>query len=235
MGLNIIQFDIETSDLDANFGEVLVFAYKRNNEKVRSLTILDYKKRKRLPYEQADKYLLEDIYTILSEADIVVGHYSKRFDYPFIQTRLAIHNMPLLPRTINHIDTWRIAKDNLKVRSRRMDAIAEYLGLVERKASVPFSVWRASKAHDPKAIQFLERYCRQDVEVLNGVFERLKPIIRLPAVHDSGCPNCGSAHAEKRGTVTNQVATYQRFRCKDCGTWFQDKVNSAPKRQYKRV
>jgi hypothetical protein len=73
----ILYFDIETTNLGADFGEMLMYAYCWHNEpeNVKVVSVLDYEKSFELPIEQRDKYLLPGLINLINEADEVVAHY----------------------------------------------------------------------------------------------------------------------------------------------------------------
>ncbi len=140
--IRTLYWDIETTDLNADFGELIHFGYWWHHErKPRLLSINDYRGWKRLPVERRDKYIVAAVREVITQADVIVGHYSSKFDLPFIQTRLLVHRLHHLPK-VTHVDTWRIARGQLKFRSNRMANIAEKLELKDLKDKVDARIWR---------------------------------------------------------------------------------------------
>jgi uncharacterized protein YprB with RNaseH-like and TPR domain len=232
----IMYFDIETSDLSAGFGELLCFGYWWHHEtRPRVLNIYDYEGWDDLPVERRDKYLLADVAMIMEEADVIIGHYSTKFDFPFIQTRLAIHKMKPIPQPI-HIDTWRISKYCLKLNNNKLKTIAEALECDEQKAGVPLMVWRRAKAHDLAALKLISKYNLQDVRTERSIVERLMPLTKSmpswnvftndPAVR---CPSCGGTHLIHRGYVHTKLFKFDRLCCADCGKWMRSRTSVTPK------
>jgi hypothetical protein len=98
----ILHFDIETTDLDPTYGNVLMMGYGwQGEEAVELISILDYKTASLKPYDR-DRKLLIDIKRILetSGADVLSGHFSKpgKFDVSFINMRLLYHGLQPLDR-----------------------------------------------------------------------------------------------------------------------------------------
>jgi transposase-like protein len=72
----------------------------------------------------------------------------------------------------------------------------------------------------------MKEYQIQDVNLLIDLYEKLKPWIKNHPNHNmfsegAVCPNCSSTHLQKRGTAVSAAGAYQRYQCRDCGTWSQ--------------
>lgn len=222
----ILYFDIETTDLSAGFGEVLMMGYQwHHSPEVNLIAIYDFPDWEELPIERRDLHLVKEISKIISQADILVGHYSTGFDHRFIQTRCLFHKLPPIPET-THIDTWKIAKYQLRLHSNKLAVLAEALDCGERKGSLPLRLWRRSKAHDIGALKEMAEYCKQDVRTQYDVTQKLLPIAKnlpnwnlLSGDMKYRCPACGSTKVIKRGYRYTKVNKYQRFQCINCGHW----------------
>ena len=232
----IMYFDIETSDLSAGFGELLCFGYWWQHEsKPHNLNIYDYPGWDELPVERRDKYLLEDVVKIMEEADVIIGHYSTKFDFPFIQTRLIIHRMKTIPQPI-HIDTWRISKYCLKLNNNRLKTIAEALDCDDQKSSCSLMTWRRAKAHDLDALKLISKYNLQDVRTERAVVERLMPLTKsMPSwnvfTNDPivRCPSCGGTHLVHRGYTHTKLFKFERLCCANCGKWMRSRTSITSK------
>ena len=89
------------------------------------------------------------------------------------------------------------------------DYLGEYLGL-GRKLDTDFQLWLDCMAGDPAALRKMSRYNRQDVVLLESVFDALLPYVRhLPRlveateIGQSGCPSCGSKRLVRAGHYRN--------------------------------
>jgi hypothetical protein len=89
-------------------------------------------------------------------------------------------------------------------------------------------LWTKVMAGDPKAQAKMQRYCSQDVRLLERVYERVKPYIpNHPHLRDTSrasCGACGSAHMQSRGYRRTKASRIQSLQCMDCGSWQQGKV-----------
>jgi len=171
-----------------------------------------------------DKALCEAAYDVLKDADAIITHYGKGFDFKFIQTRLLINGLPTLdPKTI-HIDTCLLARSNLKLQSNRLNNIALELGLDEKMENGGWPLWKKVYQRDPKAQKTMSDYCKQDVRTLEQVYDKLKRFDNSRLNYgvynnESCCPKCGKDSLVKNGIRTTSAHKYRRYKCSSCGSY----------------
>lgn len=163
-------------------------------------------------------------YDLLHDADAIVTHNGKRFDWKFLQTRLTVHGMATLPK-IPHIDTCQLAKRNLSLYSNRLKDVAALL-TPERKIHTGGELWTEVYRGNKKAMKDMAIYCEQDCIATEAVFQKLKQFAgNLPNRNlytgKDGCPTCSSHKVQKHGTRPTKTMLKQRYRCMDCGTIFE--------------
>lgn len=222
----ILVFDIETADFNADFGEVFMMGYRWwHEDDYHIMHSWDYPGWDKLDIEKRDYFLIEKISKMICDADVLVGHYSIKFDFLFLQTRCLIHKLPPLP-VVPHVDTWRIARYQLKFGGNGMKNIAKGLDLDEKKASLPKRIWRRAHAYDMDALGQISDYCLQDVKTQYEMAKRLFPLAK--AIPNANlftddvlyqCPSCGSKAVKPNGHYYTKVNRYQRYQCKGCGRW----------------
>ena len=222
---NITLFDIESTRLEADFGFVICASYKElGSKKIVTHSIDDYPNFKKDPTN--DKFLLRDLKAGLEKADVLVGHYSTRFDLPFINGRLLHHGLtPVAP--IPHVDTWRVSRNRLKITRNSLAALAEFFGFDE-KTYLNKNIWvRASAGHRP-SIKYIIEHCEQDVRVLEDVYTKIRVLApdhpninltRFVTKSDPRCPICGSHKLQKRGYIIARTRRSPRYSCQECGSW----------------
>lgn len=180
----------------------------------------------------SDRDLAKAAYDIISQADILVTHNGARFDKKFIQTRLRFHKLPPLPPLV-HIDTVQEAKKHLMVFNNRLNTLAKFLTDSEKLENGGWELWSRVMDREKKAMGLMRRYCQQDVQVLEKVFNELRPLIKLPNanmfIKETVCPNCGSLQLHKRGRAVKMNQVYQRLQCQDCGAWAQLHTKAGPR------
>lgn len=169
-------FDIETTDLKANFGNiigaVLVPLYGGQPEVFR----LDDKR-----YRSKDSYddskLVKALAKSMEEATCWIGWNSKMFDVAFINTRLMHAGLPPLEKRM-HIDLmWYARRPNMALHSSRLESVMDFLHLENRKSKVDPEIWVEAKALKPKAMEYVVTHCKADTYALKEAFEYLKPFI----------------------------------------------------------
>lgn len=220
----ILMFDIESTNLDADFGYTVCIAYKELGKPSKVLTIADYELHEREPWN--DSELLKEFYNIIKDADYVVSYYGKGFDWGFLNARMLANGLVPLPATLsdtNHIDLYFKVRSALKISSRSMANVAELAQLENRKMYVPRNLWiKAQTGHIP-SIRALSRRCKSDTEVLESAYLKLRGLIRLhPNVGSddlSACRFCGSTHLQRRGYQMTPRKRRQRVQCTECGAW----------------
>lgn len=218
----IILWDIESTNLSGNFGYILCIGWKFLGEKKTNLiSIADFPLFDKDPTN--DKMVVKEAAKVLSEADMWVTHYGQRFDVPFVNARLLYHKLDPLP-PIPHVDTWRIARYKMKLNSNRLATIAAFFGL-EEKTPLSGPIWIKAMAGHISAIRYVERHCKQDVVVLEQVYEKIKslttthPNVNLVEGKKDSCPICGEHKLQKRGFTFARTRKYQRYSCTACGGW----------------
>lgn len=229
-GPNIVIWDIEANNLNANFGFTICIGWKRLGEsKSHVISVRDDKKRfKKDPTD--DTYVLKTIYPILRDADAWVTWYGKRFDEPFVNSRLLIKGLPLLPPAV-HIDGWETCRTRLKLHRNGLASASSFLGLESKTFLDPPTWLRAASGHAP-SVKYIEDHCYQDVEVTEKVYYKLRALTRihpntlLPTYKEGDkpkCPTCGSLKLMKQGYRYAQVSRTQRYQCNNCHGWTRGK------------
>lgn len=225
--MRILSWDIEASNLSADFGIVLCVGGKIVGEgKPRVLNILDYTSEHDRDLIRAEKRLLVDVSAMLLDCDVWLTHFGTWYDINFINTRLLYHRLPIIPPTFSHIDTWKVAKNRLKLRNNRLVTIQEFLGLSTKKNAIQPEQWlRALGGHRP-SMAYIVEHCRLDVLVLEQAYLRLRPLVldhpnRGLIDGRGGCSACGAKKLQKRGFHVTRTRKYQRYQCQNshCGAW----------------
>ena len=178
-------------------------------------------------YNNKPKKFLKGIHSLLDEADVVVHYNGTDFDIPVINTALVTAGFSP-PSPYKQVDILRVVRANFRFTSNKMDHVSSQLGFGS-KHETTFDLWIGCMNNDPASWEEMERYNREDVMILERMYEGLKPWIKGHPNHgiygDDGlvCPTCGSPDWEKRGFSFTNAGKYQRYNCTDCGAWFRSK------------
>lgn len=190
-----------------------------------------------------DKQVCLAIKEVLEDADAVVTHNGKRFDWKYLQTRLTIHGIPPLGK-IHHIDTCSIARANLYLFNNKLSTVGQFLADDNKMQHEGWDLWVKVHGRDPKAMKTMEKYCKQDVKLLEKVYDELLPFIKnapnrnLFRSHKQWddcvtvCPSCGSEKLKSKGWRTTKTKMYRRFQCKDCGSYSTSDSNDKNLRSF---
>lgn len=224
--MRILSWDIEASNLSADFGIVLCVGFKEVGVgKPEVFNILDYAKDGDLI--RAEKHLLKAVAERLLDCDVWLTHFGTWYDITFVNTRLLYHKLPVIPPSFPHIDTWKIAKNRLKLRNNRLNTVSEFLKTKSAKNAIKPEQWiRALGGHRP-SMQYIVEHCRLDVVVLEQAYLRLRPLILdhpNKGLIDGrgGCSVCGSQKLHRRGYHVTRTRKYRRLQCQKCGAWSKE-------------
>ncbi len=216
----VLFFDIESAGVNAlksDLGFVIVFGYKWLGAKQAHAITIDRASLRRFD----DRKLLVEACKLLSEADIVVGHFASVFDRRFIQGRLLINSLPPIPPTKMR-DTCMMARSIANYSSNRLKHLAKILKLDHQKLENGWpDNWFRVMQGDTAALKALTTYCKGDVLALEALYLKLRPFDnphpRLVADR-SKCGICGG-NVEYRGYAYLNENKYRRFVCRSCKKW----------------
>lgn len=203
-----------------------------DENKVHSVSILDDPERfKKDPTD--DKYVVKKLHEVLGEADALIHHHGDKFDWPYFQSRAIKHKLRPLGKKIK-IDTKKIASSNFAFNSNRLDYLGKYLG-VGVKVKTDNDLWLDCLKGSKKAVRKMVVYNKQDVKLLEDVYNLLAPYVPAKVNHAlfgevDGCPHCGETkNFQRRGYAYTRVGKYQKYQCNECYGWFQERVSEAVK------
>lgn len=245
--LNILLWDIETlPHLGAHWGmwqqniagsqifqqsEMLCLSYKwLHSTSVHNISPIGLAEFQNDAYAWSG-YIAERFIPVLERCDFAVAHNGDKFDYAKLKAYTVINNLP--PFKVRKVDTLKMAKTSgMFPKGNKLDNLAEVLG-IEQKYHTSMQMWMDIALRKPNMIEQMEKmnkYCDQDVRVLEQVFLKLWPHSEsiLPNIHvltggskdDVGCDRCGSLDHYKNGTYIKNVLVYQRYVCNSCGAAF---------------
>lgn len=172
---------------------------------------------------KSDKAMLKAFLPILHQADEVIAHNGDNFDIKWLRTQAILYGLTMMPR-ITTIDTLKEARSRFRFPSNALDNIAGYLGLTRKTKNLDKKeIHQLLETGDKKLLKRCIEYCKNDVLVLQQVFNKLNPYIPAKtnfAALATLCPECGSQHTVvNKHRVTAAGAKQTTFQCKDCGKY----------------
>lgn len=148
-------FDLETTNLSADFGVVLCGVIKPAHGRCKVFRA-DRLNPNWPRGRSNDSAVIKAIIAELDLYDIWVAHNGAKFDVPFLRTRLLKHGLPPLPGK-KLIDPVLLARNKLKMSWNGLDKIAEHLG-VNTKTEVCPDMWlKAALDGSRKAMSYIHR------------------------------------------------------------------------------
>lgn len=181
-------------------------------------------------YHSRPKKMLQGIHKLLDAADAVVHYNGKAFDIPSLNKEFLLYDFPP-PAPYKQIDLINTARSQFRFTSNKLDYICQRLGL-GKKTDTDFQLWVDCMNKDPDAWEKMEKYNRNDVIMLENLYNKLLPWIKnhpnlgLYTEESHVCPHCGGNHFQKRGSYCTSTCRYNRYRCNSCGSWFRDRHNN---------
>jgi DNA polymerase elongation subunit (family B) len=167
--------------------------------------------------------MLKAIHELLDEADAVVGWNSAGFDMKHLR-REFVENDMLPPSPTKDIDLMKVARNQFRFPSNKLDYVAQKLGVGKKVKHSGFDLWVNCMAGDEKAWREMKKYQIQDVDLLIDLYEKFLPWIKThpnKSIGTKTCTNCGSIKIHARGLARTMTAAYQRYQCQDCGKWLR--------------
>ncbi len=130
-----------------------------------------------------DRRIVESAIDELVKYDRVYGHYSSRFDVPFLRTRALVHGL-YFPGygAMKQSDTWEMAKRKLKIHSNRQDSVSATLTKKSDKTKIHPDVWLKAQFGTNKerkaALKYILDHCMIDVTELEENYLKLLPYVK---------------------------------------------------------
>lgn len=192
-----------------------------------------YKDQRNAKNIEDDKALLQDIWNLLDEADVVITQNGKSFDQKKLNARFILNGFQP-PSSFKHIDTKQIASKHFAFTSNKLEYMTEQLNTtykkLQHKKFPGHEMWTECLKGNLAAWQEMETYNKHDVLALEELYHKLIPwdnAINFNVYHDGTehiC-KCGSKLFIKNGFYYTSSGKYQKFRCRSCGAESRDKTN----------
>lgn len=180
-----------------------------------------------------DTKILQGIWDLLNEADIVITQNGKNFDTKKLNARFVIKGFQP-PSSVKHIDTKIIASKIFGFTSNKLEYMTDKLCTQYKKlkhTKFPgHEMWRECMKGNLEAWKEMETYNKYDVLALEELYHKLIPwdnSINFNLYHDEEVHvcKCGSTSFIKNGFYYTSSGRYQKHKCKQCGAEHRDKQN----------
>lgn len=172
--------DIETSNLDANYGIMLAYWIKTLGEEeyygghISPEDILR---------DNPDRNLLKKCIKDFKQFDLLYTYYGTKFDIPFIRTRALINKLgfPFFG-SVKHKDVYYIIKNKFKLNRNGLETACRDLLGITRKSHFNGDVWRKALQGDLMSLSYISEHCKDDVrdleDLTNVVLDFAYPVVK---------------------------------------------------------
>ena len=180
-----------------------------------------------------DTYLLSKLWSLLNEADIVIGQNVKRFDTKKVNARFVLNGFPK-PSTYRQIDTMIIAKDQFGFTSNKLEYMTDKLCPEHKKSKHKefpgHELWAECLKGNPRAWAEMKSYNIDDIHGTEALYNVLSS-------WDSKLPNfdvyvddvLDMSEWVEDGYVHSNLAKYKRYRNINTGQQRRSRVNELSK------
>jgi len=190
--------------------------------------------------------MMQGIWDLLDEADVVVGFNSQKFDVKRVNAEFLRMGWEA-PSPFQQVDLFLQTKKHFAFSSNRLKDLLKELGLspkLEDNANMALwmdVVWGKKKGAQNR----MAAYCKQDVrsteEFYNYMLGWISPhpnwglFVNDTKHGDKVCPNCGSTHIKVHKRRYTKVNAYNQYKCGDCGTYARGRKTLTPKKEMPHV
>jgi uncharacterized protein YprB with RNaseH-like and TPR domain len=178
----------------------------------------------------SEKLILQGIWKLLDEADIVITQNGKSFDSRKLNARF-IHYGMRPTRPYKHIDTYLLVKAVADFTSNKLEYLTDKLCVRYKKLSHSkfpgMSLWTECLKGNIKAWNEMKKYNIHDVLSTEELYNAVKAWgpKNMPKLYSSPltCMVCG-ARVQRRGTEIVGQTVKQRVKCTQCGRWGTERL-----------
>jgi DNA polymerase elongation subunit (family B) len=178
-------------------------------------------------WQHGQEQMLQAGHRLLADADVVLHYNGERFDERRLNQEFAKQGW-FPPAPYQRIDLWKTISQRFDLPSQKLDYALTHFGLPNKLSTGGMRLWIAVMNGEDWARRKMEEYNRNDVEVMEPLYDKLKPWIPGHPNHnlfsDSDeivCPTCGGSNYQKRGFAGTEQSLFQQYRCNDDGRWFR--------------
>lgn len=170
-------FDIESSNLKANIGNMISWAMKPMGGPVRFEC---WTRREATNWKKMDRRIMKLLIKELQNYDLIVTYYGTGFDLKFMRTRAMIMELPGFPEfgVLKHFDLYYAVRNKMSLYSNRLAVATAALG-IEGKTPLPASIWGPARLGDKKALEDIKVHNIEDVKILEELYHRVLPYVQV--------------------------------------------------------
>lgn len=185
-----------------------------------------------------DKRIVQALWSLLDEAQLVVGHNIDQFDLKKVNSKFIEYGLGL-PSPYQTIDTLKVVRSVAGFTSNKLDYLMGKLHKKQKLDTGGLPLWIAAKNGDEDALKKMDKYCQNDTAITEDMYLYLRPYCKSHPnlglyleTDKEVCPNCGSNKIKWDGYYYSPVNKFRSGRC-ECGANVRRKVSELPKEKRK--
>ena len=192
----------------------------------------------KLPYSDYERIVVESLWKLLDEAEVVIAFNGKKFDKKKMNAKFLEYGFKE-PSPYKIIDPMLIVKGNFALTSNKMDFVVKYVeDNKEGKSHTNIGLWHKCMDNDVESLDYMLEYCDQDIEVLEKVYMTVrawdKNAPNLALHYDDNevrCNGCGSTDLKplENKSFNTTLSSFSVLRCNNCGKVLRDRTNTLTK------
>jgi len=187
-----------------------------------------------------DERIVKEIWKLVDDADIIIGHNVVRFDLRTLNAHFAKHSM-MPPSLYQTIDTLTHSRRVFKLPSQKQSYLTRFFKLPE-KLRTNIWLWDDCENGDEKALDKMFKYCKRDVGGLEELYVKIRPwmkshpnMVPYGDMTEMRCSACGSDNIKRNGMYVTMMNKYKAFRCVDCTSFVRGRSSVIEKLQRKQL
>ena len=171
-----------------------------------------------------DERLVLELWSLLDNADIVIGHNICRYDNKKANAYFIKYGLPPVS-PFKSIDTLSIAKRKFKFEFNSLAYLAKYLGVTDKIENDGMPLWIDCHLGKQEALNTMLRYNIGDVKTQREVYNILKSYdnngVNMSLYDSAECLKCVSCGSHNVSMLINKLVyttsnKYLAYRCNDC-------------------
>ena len=172
-------------------------------------------------WDDGHEEMVRRTHELMCEADAIVTYNGDKYDLRKLQGEFLLAGLPPPPPPTS-IDVLKAVK-KFGFFMNRLAFIGPFLDLGKKIKNEGMVFWIEVMDGKGPAQRKMERYCRQDVRLLEKLYKRIRPYIvnhpHLAGIKNGQCSNCESHKLQSRGWRRTRMFRIQRLQCTSCGAW----------------
>lgn len=200
------------------------FGWQWEGEKdVHCVALPDYKGYRKGIFKLDDKKIVKDLYDIMMQADVIIGHNIKDFDIKIARTRFLAHGLPVTKKW-DTVDTLKVSRSQFRFPKNNLDYVTGFVGL-EGKSDLKHSdlIWGCIDG-DLVKWRKMKDYNKQDIKITREYYLKIRgwdtthTNLSFYSRQLHVCPNCEGKKFHRHGKRWYRNGLRWVYRCLDCGS-----------------